>query len=109
MRLRSEPGSVSPGVADESGPQECQVRMTSPAIRDLEAIPPRYTAAILEFIYGPLAQNPQRIGKPLVNELQGRHSARRGDYRVIYRIHEDENAVSISRIDHRARVCRARG
>lgn len=60
------------------------------------------TAAI-EFVYGPLASNPQRVGKALRFDLEGLHSARRGDYRVIYRIDEH---VTIIAIDHRADVYR---
>jgi mRNA interferase RelE/StbE len=70
------------------------------------AIPPRYAAAIIEFVYGVLAENPHRLGKPLERELAGTHSARRGDYRVIYEIHQDNDDILIVRIDHRSRVYR---
>ena len=84
------------------------VRMASTAFRDLESIPPRYAAAILEFIYGVLADNPQRVGKPLKRELVGCHSARRGDYRVIYEIHENAGDVLITRVSHRTTIYRSR-
>lgn len=57
----------------------------------------------MEFIYGPLAENPRRVGKALRFELEGLHSARRGDYRVIYRI---AHVVTITAIEHRADVYR---
>jgi len=50
--------------------------------------------------------NPHRAGKPLRGELEGLHSARRGDYRVIYEILEDEQVVLIHRAAHRADVYR---
>ncbi len=84
------------------------VRMSSSALRDLEGIPPRYAGAILEFIYAVLPENPRRVGKPLERELEGFHGARRGDYRVIYEIHDAANDILIVRISHRAHVYRRR-
>lgn len=49
---------------------------------------------------------PQRVGKPLSRELEGKHSARRGPYRVIYSIDDAVLAVSILRVYHRADVYR---
>lgn len=62
--------------------------------------------ACVEFIFGPLAENPQRVGKPLRGELSGLHSARRGDYRVIYGMVEDARTVEILHIDRRSDVYR---
>jgi len=62
--------------------------------------------ACVEFIFGPLAENPQRVGKPLRGELSGLHSARRGDYRVIYGMAEDARTVEILHIDRRSDVYR---
>ncbi|HWF80839.1 MAG TPA: type II toxin-antitoxin system RelE/ParE family toxin [Streptosporangiaceae bacterium] len=71
-------------------------------------LPSEVAAAVTEFLTGPLLDNPQRVGKPLTRELSGYHSARRGAYRVIYRIDENEQIVHVVRIDHRADVYRAR-
>ena len=46
-------------------------------------LPESVAAACLEFVLGPLAENPHRVGKPLRAELEGLHSARRGEFRVI--------------------------
>ncbi len=62
--------------------------------------------ACVEFIFGPLADNPQRVGKPLRGELTGLHSARRGDYRVIYGVLEDARIVEILHMDRRSDVYR---
>ncbi len=62
--------------------------------------------ACVEFIFGPLADNPQRVGKPLRGEVTGLHSARRGDYRVIYGVLEDARLVEILHIDRRSDVYR---
>lgn len=63
--------------------------------------------AVAEFLTGPLLEKPCVVGKPLTNELAGYHSARRGAYRVIYRISDEERAVHVVRIDHRSGVYRA--
>ncbi|MGH3358368.1 MAG: type II toxin-antitoxin system RelE family toxin [Nocardioidaceae bacterium] len=82
------------------------VRLTPAAIRDLDRISPRYVGAIVEFAYGALADYPHRVGKPLRQELEGLHAARRGDYRVLYEINDDQ--VLVHRVDHRSRVYRTR-
>jgi mRNA interferase RelE/StbE len=51
---------------------------------------------------GPLLDNPHRVGKPLRFELDGYYSARRGQYRVIYRIDGHEVIVYVIKISHRA-------
>ena len=71
-------------------------------------LPLAIAAAVIEFLTGPLLDNPHRVGKPLARELDGYHSARRGPYRVIYRIDETERIVHVVRIDHRADVYRTR-
>jgi len=54
--------------------------------------------AALESIFGPIAENPNRLGKPLVGGLEGLWSARRGDYRIIYEVFEDDEVVLIHRV-----------
>jgi mRNA interferase RelE/StbE len=78
------------------------------ARRDLRRLSGKVAAAIVEFITGPLADDPQRLSKPLRGELDGYHSARRGDYRVVFRIDEDEHTVVITGIRHRAHIYRPR-
>lgn len=69
-------------------------------------LPLAVAAAITEFLTGALLDNPRRVGKPLTRELGGYHSARRGAYRVIYRIDDTERIVHVVRIDHQADVYR---
>jgi mRNA interferase RelE/StbE len=82
------------------------VRFTATARRDLHKLPPRIAAAVIEFAFGDLSREPRRVGKPLRRELAGIFSARRGPYRVLYRIDDGRAAVSILRVDHRADVYR---
>ena len=82
------------------------VRFTGTARRDLHKLPPRVLAAVIEFAFGDLVHEPRRVGKPLRRELTGLYSARRGPYRLLYRIDEDLSLVLIQRVDHRADVYR---
>ena len=79
-----------------------RIVVAPPARRALESgLPERVAAAAWEFIAGVLAQEPKRVGKPLRGELEGYWSARRGEYRVVYTIHDDIVTVAIIRIAHR--------
>jgi mRNA-degrading endonuclease RelE of RelBE toxin-antitoxin system len=74
----------------------------------MQRLPGKVAAAIVEFITGPLAGNPQRLSKPLRGDLDGYRSARRGDYRVVFRIDEDKHTVVIVGVRHRAHTYRPR-
>lgn len=78
------------------------------AARILARLPESAATAVVEFITGALAENPHRVGKPLLFELDGYRSARRGAYRVAYRIDDQELRVFVVRIDHRSDVYRTR-
>jgi mRNA interferase RelE/StbE len=77
------------------------------AERGLNRLQPKAASAIVEFMVGPLVDNPHRVGKPLLRELSGYLAARRGVYRIIYRVNEDAGTVEVVRIDHRSRVYRS--
>ena len=74
----------------------------------MQKLPEKVGHAVIEFIYGPVAGNPHRVGKPLRLQLAGLHSARRGDFRVIYRIDEANARIDILAIEHRSDVYRPR-
>ncbi|WP_245870864.1 type II toxin-antitoxin system RelE family toxin [Asanoa hainanensis] len=57
--------------------------------------------AATETIQHAIAVNPYRAGKPLDEPFDGFHSARRGTYRIIYRIDESKRTVQIHSIRHR--------
>lgn len=73
-----------------------------------EHLPESVAAAAYEFIVGPLREEPHRIGKQLLPPLDDRHSARRGTYRILYRIDDDEHTVTVLTVAHRAEVYRTR-
>ncbi len=83
------------------------VRVQPTARRALaERLPEAVAAAVLEFLDGPLAENPLRAGKPLAGPFAGCLGARRGTYRVIYRVDLDHRTVQVLDIDHRSTVYR---
>jgi mRNA interferase RelE/StbE len=91
-------------VSDPAAPFE--IRWASPAKRALRRLPEKVGTAAVEFIYGALADNPHRVGRPLRFDLEGRYSAHRGDYRVVDSIDERRRRVDILAIDHRADIYR---
>lgn len=76
--------------------------VTPPAKRALaETLPEPVAIAAIEFITNTLVREPHRVGKPLRFELAGVWAARRGTYRVLYRISEKTNEVIVLRMAHR--------
>lgn len=85
-----------------------QIAWTTTARRALTRLPEKVAAAVVEFLYGSLAASPHRVGKPLKLSLEGLHSARRGDYRVSYRIDDQRRLVTVIAIEHRSDIYRPR-
>ena len=80
-----------------------ELRLSRAARKALaETLPESVAAAVWQFVSGPLLDNPHRVGQRLRFELEGYHSARRGQYRVIYRIDDAEVIVDVIKISHRA-------
>lgn len=83
--------------------------VTGAARRDLgEKLPVGVAIAASEFITGALLENPRRVGKPLGPPLEGVWSARKGPYRVLYEIDEDNKVVVVLHVGHRRDVYRSR-
>jgi len=66
-----------------------------------ENLPLEVAIAAMETIEGSIAVNPYRAGKPLDEPFDGYYSARRGTYRIVYRINEGKHLVEIHSIRHR--------
>jgi len=82
-----------------------EVRFQPAARRAIaERLPESVAAAVLEFCEAALAVNPQRVGKPLFGPLAGCHGARRGTYRIVYRIDETSRTVHVLDVDHRSEI-----
>lgn len=85
-----------------SEPDAYELVLTPPAVRAVSAgLPEAVAAAVIEFLTGALVDNPRRVGRQLRAPLAGIYSARRGTYRVLYRINDKRNEAVVLRIDHR--------
>lgn len=79
-----------------------EVVFTRTARRALERdLPEKVAAAAFEFILGALRENPHGVGKPLREPLAPLYAARRGDYRVVYRIVERRLVIEVVSVVHR--------
>lgn len=73
-----------------------EIRWESPARRAVtDKLPEAVASAVYEFVVSTLAGNPHRVGKQLLPPLDDRWVARRGTYRVLYRIDEQARVVTV--------------
>lgn len=79
-----------------------RVVVTRTAARQLaEHLPESAATACVEFLFGPLGDDPHRVGAPMRAPFTGQWRARRGEYRVRYRIDDANSIVFVLDIDHR--------
>lgn len=81
----------------------------SPQVRRAlsDTLPSNVAFAVFEFIDGPLATNPHRVGAALRAPFAGYHSARRGPYRIRYRIDDEARLVTVVQVSHRGTAYRS--
>jgi len=95
-------------VTEEPVAEPYELRTTPTVRRALsERLPEAVAIAAYEFMTGPLIREPYRVGKQLLPPLEDRFSARRGTYRIIYRIDEATRTVTVVDVDHRRDVYRS--
>ena len=99
-------GSNPPAVTADDDAYD--VEWASAALRAIDRLPEKVATAVIEFVYTSLATSPHRVGRPLRFELEGLYSARRGDYRIVYRIDDDHATIVIDTIAHRSDIYRRR-
>lgn len=80
--------------------------LTAAALRSLKSVPPRITEPLVAFIFGGLASNPRRRGKPLHRELAGHWSAHRGEFRIVYRLDDQSKTMYVLKIGRRSDIYR---
>ena len=98
---------VGVDVSVPSGPEPFELVVTPPARRAIESeLTDAVAHAVIQLITGSLVRDPHRVGKQLRRELAGLWVARRGSYRVVYRIDESRRVVVVIRIDHRSDLYR---
>lgn len=88
------------------GGRRYELRVAGPAARQLDRLPEKVAAAIVEFMLAALLDDPRRVGGALRRELTGLDSARRGAYRIVYEVNEEASTVVVFRVDHRSIVYR---
>ncbi len=85
------------------------VTYSAKAIRALtEQLPEKIATAVVEFIEGPLSENPKRLGKQLLAPFDRFYGARRGEYRVVYVILDHIIQIEIIDVAHRRDIDRRR-
>lgn len=82
--------------------------VAGPARRAIDRLPDRIALAVLDYLVGPLVDNPHRVGKALRGDLTGLHSARVGSYRIVYEIDQDGRTVRVLYVDHPLDIYRPR-
>jgi mRNA interferase RelE/StbE len=77
-----------------------------PVQRAISEKPPEDVAwAVIQFINGPLAENPHRVGGELRGGyLKGIHSAHLGSFRIQYMISEEDRTVTLRRVAHHSAI-----
>lgn len=86
-----------------------EIDLMPPALRAItDELPEAGAAAVIDFVTTALLDNPQRVRKPVRDDLEEIWSARRGTYRVLYRIREDPHEAVVLRIDHRRDAYRSK-
>lgn len=86
-----------------------EIVVAGPAAKIIaEQLPESVAVAVIELITGPMLDNPRRVGVALWDDLEGLWSARRGTYRVLYRIDDARREVVVLRVAHRRDAYRPR-
>jgi mRNA interferase RelE/StbE len=94
--------------SDDAEPGPYRLVLAPGARRALsETLPSAAAFAAWEFISGPLLRRPRRVGAPLRAPFDGLWRARRGEYRVRYRIDDDRHEIQVLDVDHRRAAYRA--
>jgi mRNA interferase RelE/StbE len=89
-------------VTGPSAGEPYTLRATPTVRRALgETLPEAVATAAYKFIAGPLLQQSYRVGERLLPPLDDRFSARRGTYRIIYRIDGEAGVVTVVDVAHR--------
>lgn len=85
-----------------------RLRVAGPAARKIaEVLPARVAVAVVGFVTSALLDNPHKVGRPLQRELSGLYAARRGTFRIVYRIDDAERLVEVIDVAHRADIYRS--
>lgn len=105
----SSAGSTTSADSVAGETERYDLEVAGPAARAIaDQLPEAVAAAVIDLITGALLDNPHRVGRQLRRELAHLWSARRGTFRVLYRIDDEKHLVIVMRIDHRSEAYRRR-
>lgn len=91
-----------------SRPDGYTVVFTAAARRGMNRLPASAATALFEHLTGPVAENPYRLGKQLDAPLEELRSTRRGEYRALYAVDDQEQVVTVVAVAHRRDAYRPR-
>ena len=77
------------------------VVFTAAARRGMNRLPASAAGALFEHLTGPVAENPYRLGKQLDAPMEELRSTRRGEYRALYTVDDEERIVAVVAVAHR--------
>lgn len=80
-----------------------RVTVAPSARRQLWRLPQKAAGAII-VTFDAIAADTRRIDKPLGRDLAGHYVVRRGPYRIIYRLDDQQGMVEIAALAHRSDV-----
>jgi mRNA interferase RelE/StbE len=90
------------GGEDTSGRELYGLVVPRPVARAIgQELPEPVAWAVIEFINGPLLENPYRAGAELRGKLAGSYSAHLSTFRIQYRIDEEGHTVTVVQVKHR--------
>ena len=81
-------------------PDAYAVVFTAAARRGMARLPAA-AVALFEHLTGAVAGNPYRLGKQLDAPMEKLRSTRRGEYRALYVVQDDERVVTVVAVAHR--------
>jgi mRNA-degrading endonuclease RelE of RelBE toxin-antitoxin system len=94
---------MAKGERSDVNPPPKYELVVSPSVRRSlrENLPGTVAFAAWEFVSGPLLERPRVVGVRLRPPFEGLWRARRGEYRIRYRIDEERHRVIVIDIDNR--------
>jgi mRNA interferase RelE/StbE len=92
-------------VSDPEEPGRYEIVIPGPVSRAIrEELPEAVAWAVIDFVNGPLLENPHRVGTELRGHLSGIHSAHLATFRIQYVISEEDRTVTLRRVKARSDI-----
>ena len=89
-------------------PDAYAVVFTASPRHGMDRLPAAAAGALFEHLTGPVVGNPYRLGKQLDAPMEQLRSTRRGEYRALYVVDDEERIVTVVAVAHRRDAYRPR-